>query len=129
MLLNISQHSSLTLQEQIIGQIRAQVLSGELLPESPLPSIRELSRQLRVGINTVQRAYEQLLREELIYSRQGKGFFVAPLEMSAKADYAKERFAHALESLVRDALREGLSEKDLKQTFTRLLADWQDDAK
>lgn len=128
MLLNISQHSSLTLQEQIIGQVRAQILAGELPPDAPLPSIRALAQQLRVGINTVQRAYEQLLREELIYARPGKGFFAAPLDAKDKADYARERFAQALEALVHDALQEGLSEKDLKQTFTRLLADRQDDA-
>jgi GntR family transcriptional regulator len=100
MLLNISQRSELTLQEQIIGQIRAQVLNGELPPETPLPSIRALSQQLRVGINTVQRAYDELLREELIYSRAGKGFFVAPLNDKDKSDYAKERFAAALQGLI-----------------------------
>lgn len=128
MLLNISQHSALTLQEQIIGQIRALILSGEVKPEEALPSIRELSRQLRVGINTVQRAYEQLLREELIYARPGKGFFAAPLEAGDKAAYARDRFATSLQVLVADALQEGLGEKDLKQIFNKLLTDRQDDA-
>lgn len=128
MLLNISQHSSLTLQEQIIGQVRALILTGELARDEALPSIRELARQLRVGINTVQRAYEQLLREELIYARPAKGFFVAPLEDTDKAAYARDRFAAALATLVTGALKDGLSEKDLKQVFTQLLTDRQDDA-
>jgi GntR family transcriptional regulator len=123
MLLNISQHSSLTLQEQIIGQIRARILNGDLAPETPLPSIRALSQQLRVGINTVQRAYDELLREELIYARAGKGFFVAPLEEHDKSSYAKERFAAALHGLITDAQQEGLSRKDLKQTFTQILKE------
>lgn len=126
MLLNISQHSALTLQEQIIGQIRARILSGELPPDEPLSSIRALSQQLRVGINTVQRAYEQLLREELIYARPGKGFFVAPLNAQDKAAYARERFAAALQDLIKDAMQEGLAQKDLKQIFTRLLKDIDD---
>lgn len=128
MLLNISQHSALTLQEQIIGQVRALILSGELSPDAPLPSIRALAQQLRVGINTVQRAYEQLLREELIYARPGKGFFAAPLDAGDKAAYARERFAASLEALVAEALQEGLNEKDLKQLFSRLLTDKHDDA-
>jgi GntR family transcriptional regulator len=126
MLLNISQRSELTLQEQIIGQVRAQILNGELLPETPLPSIRALSQQLRVGINTVQRAYDELLREELIYARAGKGFFVAPLNDQDKSDYAKERFAAALHILITDAQQEGLSRKDLKQTFTQILKEIDD---
>lgn len=123
MLLNISPHSSLTLQEQIIGQIRARILSGELAADAPLPSIRALAQQLRVGINTVQRAYEQLLREELIYARQAKGFFVAPLAAQDKSSYASERFAAALAVLVTEARQQGLRSRDLKQIFTQLLKD------
>ena len=126
MLLNISQHSTLTLQEQIIAQLRAQILNGELQPETALPSIRALSQQLRVGINTVQRAYDELLREELIYVRAGKGFFVAPLNEQDKSAYARERFGAALHELITDAQREGLSRKDLKQTFTQILKEIDD---
>jgi GntR family transcriptional regulator len=123
MLLNISQHSTLTLQEQIIGQIRARILSGDLQPETPLSSIRALSQQLRVGINTVQRAYDQLLREELIYVRAGKGFFVAPLNDQDKSAYARERFAASLHDLITEARQEGLSSRDLKQVFTQILKE------
>jgi GntR family transcriptional regulator len=123
MLLNISQHSTLTLQEQIIGQIRARILSGDIQPETPLPSIRALSQQLRVGINTVQRAYDQLLREELIYARAGKGYFAAPLNQQDKSAYARDRFAAALHDLITDAQQEGLSRKDLKQTFSQILKE------
>lgn len=128
MLLHISQHSSLTLQEQIIGQIRAQVLTGELQPDEALPSIRALSQQLRVGINTVQRAYEQLLREELIYARPAKGYFVAPLAQKDKSAYAAQRFAQSLEALVKEALLEGMGEKELKQIFNQLLVGRQDES-
>lgn len=120
MLLNISQHSAQTLQEQIIEQIRARILCDELQPDQPLTSIRALSQDLRVGVNTVQRAYEHLLRQELIYARPGKGFFVTPLEQSDKTELARQRFAEALQSLFAGALREGLTNKDLKQICDKL---------
>lgn len=126
MLLNISQHSALTLQEQIIGQIRARILTGELKPDEALSSIRALSQNLRVGINTVQRAYEQLLREELIYVRAGKGYFVSPLEQKDKSAYARERFAASLQELIADSLQEGLTQQNLKQIFTQLLKELND---
>jgi GntR family transcriptional regulator len=128
MLLNISPQSSLTLQEQIIGQIRARILTGELPADAPLPSIRALSQHLRVGINTVQRAYEQLLREELIYARQAKGFFVAPLDAQDKSGYASERFAASLHALISEARQEGLRPRDLKQIFTQLLKEMENAA-
>ncbi len=123
MLLNISQHSAQTLQEQIIEQIRARVLCGELQPDQALTSIRALSQDLRVGVNTVQRAYEHLLREELIYARPGKGFFVTPLEQSDKTELARQRFAEALQGLFAGALREGLTNKDLKQICDKLQSE------
>lgn len=123
MLLNISQHSELTLQEQIVSQLRARILSGELEADAPLTSIRALAQALKVGINTVQRAYDHLLREELIYARQGKGFFVAPLETKDKSERARARFGDGLERLMGEARREGLSVADLKSIFVVRLGE------
>ena len=121
MLLNISQRSDQTLQEQIIGQIRNRILRGELKPDEPLTSIRELSRKLKVAVNTVQLAYEHLLHEGLVYARQGKGFFVAPLEAGDRVRIARQRFTDSLRTLVAETRREGLlNEREMKQIFGRL---------
>lgn len=121
MLLHISEQSSETLQEQIIGQIRARILSGDLAPDSSLPSIRSLARELKVSVITVQRAYDQLLNEELIYSRRGKGFFVASLEQSDKSALAQQRFAQHLRSTIDTATRDGLSQREIQEIFEKVL--------
>jgi DNA-binding transcriptional regulator YhcF (GntR family) len=121
MLLNISPHSELTLQDQIVGQIRARILRGELEPDEPLTSIRAMSQTLKVGVNTVQRAYDLLLKEDLIYARPGKGFFVAPLNPGTKSTLARQRFSGALEALMLDATHEGLAGNEIRQLFDRLL--------
>ena len=121
MLLNISQHSDETLQEQIIGQIRNRILRGELKPDEPLTSIRELSRKLKVAVNTVQRAYEHLLHEGLVYARPGKGFFVAPLQADDRVRMARQRFIDSLRALMTETRREGiLDEKEMKKIFGRV---------
>ena len=120
MLLNISQHSAETLQEQIIGQVRTRIFRGDLAPDEALTSIRALSKSLRVGVNTVQRAYEHLLREELIYARPGKGFFVSPLKPDDISGMARERFASALHGLMEEARRDGLGDLEMKQIFAEL---------
>ena len=121
MLLNISQHSDQTLQEQIIGQIRNRILRGELKPDEPLTSIRELSRKLKVAVNTVQRAYEHLLHEGLVYARPGKGFFVAPMEAGDLVRIARQRFTDSLRTLLTETRREGrLDAREMKQIFGRL---------
>lgn len=127
MLLHISEHSAETLQEQIIGQIRARILSGDLPANFALPSIRGLARELRVSVITVQRAYDQLFNEEIIYARRGKGFFVAALEPTDKSALARQRFSGQLIDLVERARRDGLTDKDIEKTFAASLRTGDDD--
>ncbi|MBR2811829.1 MAG: GntR family transcriptional regulator [Solobacterium sp.] len=63
--------------EQIAVQIRDQVISGELEVDEPLPSIRNLARDLKVSVITTKRAYEELEKDGYIYTVAGKGCFVA----------------------------------------------------
>jgi len=121
MLLNLTDLSSEPLQSQIIRQIRAKILSGELPAETSLPSIRELARDQRVSVITVQRAYEALLREGLIHSRRGKGFFVSELKDNEKATMAKERLRETIAPLIISASNEGLSKKDILGTIDLIL--------
>lgn len=117
MLLNLTDLSSEPLQSQIVRQIRAKILSGELSAESDLPSIRALARQQHVSVITVQRAYETLMREGLIHSRRGKGFFVSKLRDQQKYKMAKQRLLEALMPLIQVALEEGLTAQDILEVF------------
>jgi len=113
MILNLTDLSNEPLQGQISRQIRAKILAGELSADTSLPSIRTLAKDTRVSVITVQRAYEQLMRESLIHSRRGKGFFVSQLRKDEKTDMAKERLMENLERPILAALDEGLSTSDI----------------
>ncbi|MFQ5633678.1 MAG: GntR family transcriptional regulator [bacterium] len=117
MLLNLTDLSSEPLQGQIVRQVRAKILSGELQAETDLPSIRVLAREQRVSVITVQRAYETLMREGLIHSRRGKGFFVSDLHDREKQKMAKQRLLEALVPLIKAALEEGLTSEDILEAI------------
>ena len=121
MLLNLTDLSDEPLQSQIIRQIRAKILAGELKAESSLPSIRALARNQHVSVITVQRAYEHLMREELIHSRRGKGFFVSTLEQAKKKGMAKNRLLESLERPVVDALAEGMTADEILAAIATIL--------
>lgn len=121
MLLHLTELSSEPLHSQISRQLRAKILAGELGDGEPLPSIRSLTRELRVSVITVQRAYNDLEREGLVNARQGKGFFVLCLDAKRRVKIAEERFSEALEKLVGNASAEGLAEDQLRRIFDRLL--------
>lgn len=121
MLLNLTDLSDEPLQSQITRQIRAKILAGELQAESSLPSIRALARDQHVSVITVQRAYEHLIREELIHSRRGKGFFVSPINQAKKKGMAKNRLLESLERPVVDALAEGMTADEILAAITTIL--------
>ena len=73
----ISNASEKTIYEQITTQLKAMIISGELLPESPLPSMRLLAKELRISVITTKRAYTDLERDGFIETVPGKGSFVA----------------------------------------------------
>ena len=123
MLLHISENSAETLQEQIIAQVRSRILNDELKADDALPSIRALAKSLRVSVITVQRAYEHLLQEKLIYSRRGMGFFVTSLQQSDKSALAASRFNEQMLSVIRNAKQDGLNRNELEQLFAKCISE------
>ena len=76
-MISINYRAPRPIYEQIKFSLRRLILSGTMQPDERLPSVRELSAQLAVNPNTVQRAYRELEAEGYIYSVAGKGSFVA----------------------------------------------------
>ena len=107
--------------EQILRQVRAQILSGDLKEGQALPFIRKLAQNLQISVITTKRAYDELEREGLIDTVAGKGTFVA----SPNLDFLQEKRIAAVEARLREAVREaeaaGLSAEDLKQMLDLLL--------
>lgn len=64
--------------DQIYTQIKNLIISGELHENEPLPSIRNLAKDLRISVVTTKRAYDELEKEGFIYTLLAKGCFVAP---------------------------------------------------
>lgn len=63
--------------KQVNDQIKETIADGTLQPEDKLPSIREMSKELKISIITIKRAYADLESEGLIFTRTGMGSFVA----------------------------------------------------
>lgn len=72
----IQNRSSLPIYQQIIDQIQAAILSGDLQPGTLLPSIRGLAKDLQISVITTTRAYHDLEQAGLVQNVQGKGTYV-----------------------------------------------------
>lgn len=73
----ISSNTSKPIYEQITSQIKAMIMSGELITGDPIPSMRSLAKTIHVSVITVQKAYEDLTRDGFIETTVGRGSFVA----------------------------------------------------
>ena len=87
---------------QILERIRMNIISGKYQPGEKLPSVRELAAGAAVNPNTMQRAFAELERAGLVYSKRTSGRFITEdQEMieALKADIAKEKIRLFLESM------------------------------
>ena len=86
--------------DQIVSQVKAQILSGKLKEGDALPSLRALAKDLRISVITTKRAYEELEREGFIVSLTGKGSFVA----GANTELIRGEHLRRLEDHLREAV-------------------------
>ena len=99
-MLELDLQSRQPIYEQLKSQISRMVLTGDLQPHDQLPSVRTFARDLGINPNTVQKAYQDLEREGIIYSAAGRGCFVGGgMQLAAKL-----RAMH-LEGVTREARR------------------------
>ncbi len=97
---------------QIMDIIKKEIISGKLEGGKKVYSVRELSTKLKVNPNTIQRAYQELEREGITYTKRGMGTFITEDEeciVSLKKNMAKE----IMESFLDEMKQLGFSKKEI----------------
>ena len=95
----ISNSNGEPIYEQIVKQIKSQIMNGDLKEGDALPSMRALAQALRISVITTKRAYEELERDGFIESYTGRGSFVKAQNMELlKEEYLKKVEAHLSEA-------------------------------
>jgi GntR family transcriptional regulator len=125
--IRLSQASGVPFYRQIVDQIAGLIRSGQLPPNTRLPSFRELAPQLLVSLITVRRAYADLEAARLIACRQGQGTFVAAGIEAASRRQALAEARALVESAVVRARQLGLRGEALRAHVDRLI-EREDDA-
>lgn len=76
-MLQLDLKSRKSIYEQVMDQLKEQIMTGRMATGEKLPSVRELSKSITVNPNTVQKAYRELERQGYVYTTSGVGTFVA----------------------------------------------------
>lgn len=119
----IDNRSKSPIYEQIYRQIKSQIVSGVLNENEPLPSIRNLAKDLRISVVTTKRAYDELEREGFIYTVAAKGCFVAPKNLELIREENLRKIESLMEQIVKLSGSCKLSRNDIIEMMKNIMED------
>ena len=120
----IINNSSMTpIYEQIVDQIKAMIINGELVANTVLPSVRSLSKELKISALTVKKAYDNLEEEGLVVTVHGKGSFIAAANQELLMEERRKELEKELEAAVQKARTGGLTAKEIRESFEIIMED------
>ena len=113
--------AGISLFEQIVYASKKAMIAGQLRPGDPFPSVRTLSKELKINPNTAHKIVAYLVNEGLLETRPGIGTVVAALPDSSRKERT-ELLGHEVEELVVNARRMGI---ELDEMLSCITAHWQ----
>lgn len=117
----INGSSMVPIYEQITDQIKTLIRSGELREKDILPSVRVLSKDLKISALTVKKAYDSLETEGFAVTVHGKGTYVAAVNPSLLLEEQKKELEADLEMAVQKGRRYGISDEDIRSLFELIM--------
>ena len=116
----LSFEPGVSLYEQVVYAAKKAVISGQMRPGDPFPSVRALSKALKINPNTAHKIVAHLVNEGLLETRPGIGTVVAILPDSTRKERT-QLLGHEIEELVVDAKRLGI---ELAEMLDSITAHW-----
>src|SRR5687768_13843000 len=107
--------------KQVVYAATRAVVSGELQPGTPFPSVREISQALKINPNTAHKVVAELVRNGILEVLPGIGTAVKP-QWRASAEERRVLLSDEVEQLLVEARRLGL-EKEVVEAITKRWAD------
>lgn len=117
----ISNRSELPIYAQIKEQLKEQILNGKIPDGTILPSIRQLAKEIGVSVITTTRAYNELEKEGLIASMQGKGSIVLSRDNNMIKEQYLRRIEESLLAAIDTAKYIDISKEELVEMLENLL--------
>lgn len=117
----INNSSMIPIYEQIVEKIKLLIRNGELKENDALPSVRSLSKELRISALTVKKAYDTLESEGFTVTIHGKGTYVAATNKELIFEEQRKEIESDLEKIIQKGRRYDISNEDLRAMFELIL--------
>ena len=107
---------------QIIDQIRYGIATGQLKVGEQLPTARSLAVQLKINLNTVNKAYKELEIQEILETQQGSGTFIGSVKVKLSEKERQGKLANICDEFVNIASTYGFSVEDIIDELKKRLS-------
>ena len=117
----INNSSMVPIYEQLMEQIKSDIIQSELKEGEALPSVRTLAGELRISALTVKKAYDKLEEEGFVTTVHGKGTYVTATNTELLLEEQKKELETDLERVIQKGRCYGISDEDIKKLFELIL--------
>lgn len=117
----INNSSMQPIYEQIVDQVKAEIMQNKLKQEDMLPSVRVLARELRISALTAKKAYDTLEMEGFITTIHGKGSFVSCINQNLQQEEKRKEVEQAMEQVIKNARCSGMTTAEIRELFELLM--------
>jgi len=119
----LNNNSMIPIYEQLMEQVKNEIISGGLSENEVLPSVRALSAELRISALTVKKAYDRLEEEGFVVTVHGKGTYVAATDRQLALEARKKAVEDELSAAIQKARTIGLTKDEILEIAEILLED------
>lgn len=109
--------------EQIMEQIKTAIVNGTLKTDEVLPSVRSLSKELKISALTVKKAYDHLEAEGFTVTVHGKGSFVAATDTQLLKEEQVKEVEQNLEKVIAKGRKYGMDNKEIRELFDMIMEE------
>jgi len=119
----INNGSMVPVYEQLMDQIKQDIIGGDLKEGEALPSVRSMANELKISALTVKKTYDKLEEEGFIVTIHGKGSYVAATDMALAAEARKKSIEDAFALAVERARALGLKDEEIREILEIILSE------
>lgn len=119
----INNSSQTPIYEQIVDQVKEQIIRGNLKEGNALPSVRAMAKELRISALTVKKAYDALEQEGYVVTVHGKGSYISNIGSNIKLEELRREVEKDFETAIRKGKRSVMTDDEIKELLELILED------
>ena len=119
----LNNSSMIPIYEQIVDQVKNQIIAEIIIENEALPSVRALSAELKISALTVKKAYDRLEEEGFVVTVHGKGTFVAATDKNLAIEARRKAVEDDFTNAIQKAKAVGMTVDEVRERVEIILED------